>query len=281
MIFYSAERFYRKIVYLLLFFFTIFFLFPILWMFIISLKPVSQLYRFPPHIIPRPPVLKNYVYSFINIGIGRNLFNSLILTLGTLAVSIPVSIPAAYALSKFRFRFQSVLLLGILGTQMIPGMASLVPLFDILKSFKLLDSFIGLIFIYTARTLPLNIWIFKGFFDTIPNDLFEAALVDGCTQFQSMRYIMVPLVLPGMAAASMFTIMQSWIEFIVPLTMLFSEEKLPFPVAVYKFMGSPIMGTNYGAIFASAAVGSLPILMLFIIFQRYFIKGLTAGAVKE
>lgn len=271
---------YRIAGYAVLIVFAVFFLFPLAWMFIISLKPPDQLYKFPPVLIPSPPTLQNYIYAFREVGIGANLLNSLKLTLGTLVLSVPVSIPAAYGLSKWEFSLKTPLLLGILGTQMIPGMASLVPLFDILKTMGLLDTFLGLILIFTARTIPLNIWIIKGFFDTVPDELVEAALVDGSTRLQSMWRIVMPLALPGVAASAMFTIMQTWIDFLVPLTMLFSQDKLPFPVAVYKFVGSPIMGTNYGAVFASAAVGTLPTLLLFVIFQRYFIEGLTAGALK-
>lgn len=271
---------YRKVGYAVLIVFAVFFLFPLVWMLIISLKPADQLYKFPPLLIPRPATLKNYLFAFREVGIGANLLNSLKLTLGTLVLSVPVSIPAAYGLSKWDFKLKTAVLLGILGTQMIPGMASLVPLFDILKSLGLLDTFLGLILVFAARTIPLNIWIIKGFFDTVPNELIEAALVDGSSRLESMYRIVMPLALPGMAASAMFTIMQTWIDFMVPVTMLFSEEKLPFPVAVYKFVGSPIMGTNYGAVFAAAAVGTLPTLLLFVIFQRYFIEGLTAGAVK-
>jgi multiple sugar transport system permease protein len=275
-----VRKIYRILGYTTLAAFVVFFIFPLVWMFIISLKSPDQLYKFPPILFPWPPTFQNYTYAFQEVGIGANLFNSLKLTLGTLAVSVTVSLPAAYGLSKWDFSLKTPILLGILGTQMIPGMASLVPLFDILKTLGLLDTFWGLILIFTARTIPLNIWIIKGFFDAVPNELVEAALVDGSTRLESMWRIVMPLALPGMAASAMFTIMQTWIDFIVPLTMLFSQDKLPFPVAVYKFVGSPIMGTNYGAVFASAAVGTLPTLLLFVIFQRYFVEGLTAGAVK-
>jgi multiple sugar transport system permease protein len=163
---------------------------------------------------------------------------------------------------------------------MIPGMAALVPLFKIAGYLGLIDTRVGVSLILAARTAPLSIWILKGFFERIPQDLIEAAQVDGLNTVRIMYDVVVPLAWPGLIASSLFVFMMSWIDFLVPLTLLFDPGKMPFTVALYQIVGDPIAGTNYGALFAASVLGSLPIVLLFLIFQKYFVRGLTAGAVK-
>lgn len=270
----------RSLVYFALITFAVIAIFPVVWMFVMSVESPHELNHFPPTFWPHHFIFSNYVTVLVKAGIAQGLLNSLIDTGGTLILSIGLALPAAYALAKYDFKGKTALLFAILATQLIPGMASIVPLFDILKSLHLLNTYIGLIFIFTARTLPLNIWILKGFFQSVPMELTEASMVDGCTKFSSLYRIVMPLALPGVAAAAMFTFMQAWIDFIVPLTVLFDQSKFPFTVMLYKFVGDPIMGTNYGLLFASAAIGTLPTLLVFVIFQRFFIRGLVAGSVK-
>ncbi|QWU17632.1 carbohydrate ABC transporter membrane protein 2, CUT1 family [Paenibacillus sophorae] len=254
--------------------------FPVLWMFVMSVKPADELYRFPPTILPDKWEFANYTKALFEAGIDNGLINSLILAVGTLALSVTLSFPAAYALAKYEFKGKTILLLAILATQLIPGMAAIVPLFDILQRMHLVNTYSGLILIYTARTLPLNIWILKGFFQSIPNELIESSMVDGSSKIASLYRVALPLALPGIGAAAMFTFMQTWIDFILPLTMLFNEDKFPFSVMLYKFVGDPIMGTNYGVLFAAAALGTIPTLLIFALLQRFFVQGLTAGGVK-
>ncbi|AJY74795.1 carbohydrate ABC transporter permease [Paenibacillus beijingensis] len=254
--------------------------FPVIWMFIMSIKSADELYQFPPTIWPENLEIGNYTKALIEAGIDKGLFNSLVLAAGTVLVSVAFSIPAAYALAKYDFKGKTILLLAILATQLIPGMAAIVPLFDILQRLHLVNTFSGLVLIYTARTLPLNIWILKGFFQSVPNDLIESAMVDGSSKLVSLYRVALPLALPGIGAAAMFTFIQTWTDFILPLTMLFNEEKFPFSVMLYKFVGDPIMGTNYGVLFAAASIGTIPTLMIFILLQRFFVQGLTAGGVK-
>jgi ABC-type glycerol-3-phosphate transport system permease component len=204
----------------------------------------------------------------------------LFIALSALAVNFVVGIPAAYALGKLRLRFTATIMLGILATQMIPGMASLVPLFQITKYLGLIDTRIGVALILAARTSPLTIWILKGFFEKIPQDVIESAQVDGLRPVQIMYKIILPLAWPGIIASGLFVFMFSWIEFLVPLTLMFEPAKMPFTVALYQVVGDPLSGTNYGVLFAASILGSLPVIALFLLFQRYFVHGLTAGAVK-
>ena len=134
--------------------------------------------------------------------------------------------------------------------------------------------------ILAARTSPLTIWILKGFFEKSPQDVIESAQVDGLRPVQIMYKIILPLAWPGIIASGLFVFMFSWIEFLVPLTLMFEPAKMPFTVALYQVVGDPLSGTNYGALFAAAILGSMPVVILFLLFQRYFVHGLTAGAVK-
>ena len=258
---------------------TGFALLPLVWLFLISLRPEEWLYRFPPPLWIKP-TLKHYAFAVTEIGILGAVGNSLLITVTSLVVNLVVGIPAAYVLAKGQLRFTAVIMLGIIATQMIPGMAALVPLFQITKYLGLINTRIGVALILAARTTPLTIWILKGFFEKIPGSIIEAAQVDGLREAQTIYKVVLPLAWPGIIAAGLFVFMMTWIDFLVPLTLLFDPSKMPFTVALYQVVGDPISGTNYGALFAASILGSLPVVLLFLVFQRYFVQGLTAGAVK-
>jgi multiple sugar transport system permease protein len=259
--------------------FTAYAVLPLIWLLLVSLRPVQYLYRFPPPVWVEPTI-DHYVFAVTKLGILRSIGNSLIIAVVSLLINFLVGIPAAYALGKLRLRYTAAIMLGILATQMIPGMAALVPLFQITKYLGLIDTRLGVALILAARSSPLTIWILKGFFEQIPQDILESAQVDGLHSVQIMYKIVLPLAWPGVIASGLFVFMFSWIEFLVPLTLMFEPAKMPFTVALYQVVGDPLSGTNYGALFAAAILGSLPVIVLFLLFQRHFVQGLTAGAVK-
>jgi multiple sugar transport system permease protein len=246
---------------------------------LISIRPVEWLYEFPPPFWVRPTG-NHFIFAVKELGILQAVGNSIVITAVSLVVNFSAGIPAAYVLAKGGLRYTSVIMLSILATQMIPGMAALVPLFQITKYLGLIDTRIGVALILAARTTPLTIWILKGFFEKIPQDLVEAAQVDGLKGTGVIYKVILPLAWPGIIAAGLFVFMMAWIDFLVPLTLLFDPAKMPFTVALYQVVGDPLSGTNYGALFAASIIGSLPVVVLFLVFQRYFIHGLTAGAVK-
>jgi multiple sugar transport system permease protein len=252
---------------------------PLIWLLLVSFRPLESLYEFPPPLFPKP-TFSHYLFALEKLEIIKSVANSLVIALATLLINFIVSIPAAYALAKLNLRHVALIMLALLGTQMIPGMAALVPLFQITKYLGLIDTRLGVALILAARTTPLTIWILKGFFEKIPQDLIEAAQVDGLKTAQIMYKVILPLAWPGLIAAGLFVFMIAWIEFLVPLTLLFDPAKMPFTVALFQVVGDPISGTNYGALFAASIIGSLPVIILFLVFQRYFVHGLTAGAVK-
>ena len=252
---------------------------PLVWLLLVSVRPAEWLYQFPPPFWV-PPTGEHYLFAVEELGILQAVGNSLVITAITLMVNFGTGIPAAYALAKGRLRYTSVIMLSLLATQMIPGMAALVPLFQITKYLGLINTRVGVALILAARTTPLTIWILKGFFERIPQDIIEAAQVDGLRSGALIHKIILPLAWPGIIAAGLFVFMMSWIDFLVPLTLLFDPAKMPFTVALYQVVGDPLSGTNYGVLFAASVIGSLPVVVLFLLFQRYFIHGLTAGAVK-
>lgn len=252
---------------------------PLIWLLLVSFRPVTWLYKFPPPLLA-PPTVAHYVFAVEELGILRAVGNSLIIALTSLMVNFFVAIPAAYALAKGNMRHTSLIMLCIIATQMIPGMAALVPLFQITKYLGMINTRIGVALILAARTTPLTIWILKGFFEKIPQDIVDAAQVDGLKVNEIIYQIILPLAWPGIIAAGLFVFMMAWIDFLVPLTLLFDSAKMPFTVALYQVVGDPLTGTNWGALFAASIIGSLPVVILFLIFQRYFVHGLTAGAVK-
>ncbi len=240
---------------------------------------MQWLYKFPPPLLAKPTI-EHYIFAIKNLGILPAIGNSFIIASIALLVNLMVGIPAAYMLAKSKIRYTSIIMLGIIATQMIPGMASLVPLFQISKYLGLINTRIGVALILAARTTPLTIWIIKGFFERIPQDIIEAAQVDGLRMGEIIQKVILPLSKPGIIASSLFVFMMAWIDFLVPLTLLFDSSKMPFTVALYQVVGDPLMGTKWGALFAASLLGSLPIVVIFLMFQRYFVRGLTAGAVK-
>jgi multiple sugar transport system permease protein len=252
---------------------------PLLWLLLVSIRQTEWLYQFPPPCWA-PPTGDHYLFAVQELGILQAVGNSLVITAISLLVNFGTGIPAAYVLAKGRMRYTSVIMLSVLATQMIPGMAALVPLFQITKYLGLINTRVGVALILAARTTPLTIWILKGFFERIPQDIIEAAQVDGLKGREVIYKIVMPLAWPGIIAAGLFVFMMSWIDFLVPLTLLFDPAKMPFTVALYQVVGDPLAGTNYGVLFAASIIGSLPVVILFLLFQRYFIHGLTAGAVK-
>ena len=252
---------------------------PLMWLLLVSIRQTEWLYQFPPPFWA-PPTGEHYIFAIKELGMLQAVSNSLIITVISLAVNFGAGIPAAYVLAKGRMRYTSIIMLSVLATQMIPGMAALVPLFQITKYLGLINTRLGVALILAARTTPLTIWILKGFFERIPQDIIEAAQVDGLKGREIIYKIVLPLAWPGIIAAGLFVFMMSWIDFLVPLTLLFDPAKMPFTVALYQVVGDPLSGTHYGVLFAASIIGSLPVVVLFLLFQRYFIHGLTAGAVK-
>jgi len=204
--------------------------------------------------------------------------NSLIVSLGTTLMGLALAVPAAYAFSRFRFSGREGSMFAFLLVQMFPGIIILVPYFMVMKSLGLLNTSLGLILAYSVTALPLCVWMLKGFFDTVPRELEEAALLDGCNQFQVFWKVVLPLSLPAVAVTALFSFLAAWNEYLLALTFNTSNDMYTLPVGLASLISST--GQAWGDFAAASLLVSIPVVILFIVFQKFLIQGLSAGSVK-
>lgn len=206
------------------------------------------------------------------------LRNSIIVSIGTTILGLALAIPAGYAFSRFKFSGREPAMFSFLLVQMFPGIIILVPYFLVMKSLGLLNSWLGLILAYSVTALPLCVWMLKGFFDTIPKELEEAAILDGCNQAQVFRKVILPLSIPAVAVTALFSFLAAWNEFLLALTFNTSNEMYTLPVGLASMISTTSQA--WGDFAAASILVSIPVVLLFIIFQRFLIEGLSAGGVK-
>ena len=206
------------------------------------------------------------------------VFNSLIVSIGTALLGLFIAIPAGYAFSRYKFTGRNASMFSFLLVQMFPGIIILVPYFLVMKTLGLLNSHLGLILAYCVTALPLCVWMLKGFFDTIPRELEEAAELDGCNQFQVFTKVVLPLSTPAIAVTALFSFLAAWNEFLLALTFNTSNDMYTLPVGLASLISST--GQAWGDFAAASLLVSLPVALLFLFFQKFLIDGLSAGGVK-
>jgi arabinogalactan oligomer / maltooligosaccharide transport system permease protein len=258
--------------------FTIFALFPIYFTFQASLRPGNSLYSTELQLLPTNATFENYTYIMTQLPMVRWITNSLIIAIATTIVTLIISVTAAYALSRFKFRGRGTLMTTLLTLQAFPGLLALFAYYLILNNLGLTDSRLGLVLVYSAGAVVFNVWNLKGYFDTIPIDLEEAATIDGCTPTQAFIRVMLPLARPSLAVTALFGFLAGWNEYIVAQTLLFSEENYTIPVGVFGLQDG--YSTPWGYFAAASFVVSLPVVVLFLYLQRNLVSGLSAGGVK-
>ncbi len=208
----------------------------------------------------------------------QHTLNSLVVALATTVVGVVLSCTAAYALSRFRFPGRKMGLTTFLVVQMFPATLLLLPLYVILDKLGLLNSITGLVLVYSTTAIPFCVWTLKGYFDTLPRELEEAARIDGASQWMIFRKIILPLARPGIAVTALFSFMTAWNEFIMASTFMTDESKFTLPVLIQSSVGQ--FSADYGLFAAGAVVTSIPVMVAFYVLQKYLVGGLTAGAVK-
>jgi len=206
------------------------------------------------------------------------LRNSLIVSIGTSLLGLVIAIPAGYAFSRYKFTGRDPSMFAFLLVQMFPGIIILVPYFLVMKTLGLLNSHLGLILAYCVTALPLCVWMLKGFFDTVPRELEEAATLDGCNQFQVFTKVVLPLSLPAVAVTALFSFLAAWNEFLLALTFNTQNDMYTLPVGLASMISST--GQAWGDFAAASILVSLPVALLFLFFQKFLIEGLSAGGVK-
>ncbi len=250
------------------------FVFPIFWMVSVSFKTEADAFRLPPTLFGN--TLQNY-RSILQSEFPLYILNSTIICSITVLISLVLGAPASYALSRFRFRAKDNIAYWILTTRMAPPIAVALPMFLVMKFLHLLDTRLSLVILYTTFNLSFVIWLMRGFFDEVPREIDEAALIDGCSPLQSFLRIAVPLVAPGLAAVAIFCFIFSWNEFFYALILTHTKSRT-VTVGVQGFIG--MYGIRWGEMTAAAALASAPILFFAIITQKHLVRGLTLGALK-
>ncbi|MBS7650011.1 MAG: carbohydrate ABC transporter permease [Candidatus Bathyarchaeia archaeon] len=263
---------------------------PYLWVMICSVQKEADLISKPPRWIPTEPTLQNYLLVFLpEVGkkgqlivsvekMPRGMINSTIVALTIVVLNLFLAIPAAYSLSRFRFKGSRTVSLFIIATRMIPSVAVVIPYFIILKTTGLLDTLLALILPYIPYTLPFTIWILHGYFVTISPDLEEAAMIDGCSRLGAIIRIMIPVAVPGLVAAAIYAFMSSWNEFILAFVLTTSENAQTMPVMAAMIINEIYL--PFGVLNTAAVLTSIPPAILAVFLQRYLVQGLTRGGVK-
>ncbi len=250
---------------------------PFLWQIATSLKPDSELTLLPP-ILPSNPTLKHYAEVFRTTSFLRIVANSAVVAALSTLFSIGVGSPAAFGLAKLRVRLKSLILLFPLSASMFPPIATVSPLYLIIRALGLRDTWWGLIVTYTSFSLPLSVWILTHHFREIPDELYLASRIDGCSPIQSFRRIMLPLAAPGILTAAVLVFIFSWNEFLFALTFTATPNSRTIPVAIALFSG--LHEVPWGDIAAASVIVTIPLIVLVFLFQRRIVDGLTAGAMK-
>ena len=258
-------------------------IYPVLWVVKMSLTP-NELAGLSPSPIPEKVTLSNcevVLSTTDNAGhwlFGEQLLNSVIVSGLTTVLGIVLACTAAYAFSRFNFPLRKAGLMGFLVTQMFPGVVMAIPLYLLLGYLGLLDALVGLVLVYSVSALPFCVWMLKGYFDTIPKELEEAAVVDGASRMAIFLKIILPLAKPAIAVTALFSFMTAWNEFILAATFMNDERAYTLPVALKQYVGA--QSVDYGYFAAGAIIVSIPIMALFFVLQKHLVGGLTAGSVK-
>jgi multiple sugar transport system permease protein len=269
---------------LFLLFMLIYTALPMVWMLLTSIKSGFAAMAFPPEWWPSEPTLASYrnlldPENSVGRDFLRFFWNSLVVSTLTTILAVLVAVPAAYAFSRFRFPGRRFLFFSVLLRNMFPAVIFLVPLFILMRFLGLVNTHGSLVLTYLTFGLPLAIWLLKGFYDNIPVQLEQAARIDGATRLQAFLLIVMPLSVPGIIATAIYSFIGAWIEYIYAYTFLSKNEQLTLPVGVQRFFSENT--TDFPGLMAASFMMSVPVVVLFLVLQKYFVRALTEGAVKH
>jgi multiple sugar transport system permease protein len=251
---------------------------PLLWITSLSLEPQAEWNSFPPHFIPASPTWLNYINAFLNSPVPTFFINSVVVTLLSLALSLLFGTMASYVIARKDFPLKNVLFFSIISVRMIPALLSIIPLYVIMYKLGWLNTYLALIMAYMATGIPVVTWIMHGFFAGVPQEIEEAAIIDGCPPFHIFLKIILLLVAPGVAVSAIFVFVRIWNEYIMALTLTSSQGMRTLPVGIRIALGSRM--ADYGSMAAYSMIAIIPIVFFFLAFQKKFVSGLTSGAIK-
>jgi multiple sugar transport system permease protein len=250
---------------------------PFVWMLLSSFETRVQLFSRPPTWVPTSVYLDNYARVLADPSLVRTLQNSTIVAVATSVTALVLGSLAAYALARLRVPRRNAVLVALLATQMLPGISLLVPLYITMRTLGLIYTYQGLMVAYLSFNLPYVIWLLRAFFLSIPPEIEDAARADGCSRLGAILRIVLPLSAPGFVSTGIFAFISAWNEFLFA-SVLTNNATKTFPVRIAQFIGEE--STAYEHMFAAAVLGTLPAVLLVMVFQRYIVRGLTEGALK-
>ncbi len=268
---------------------------PVLWLLSSSLQTEREIVSIPPHWIPDHPTLQNFM-AIVTTGMGwagppagsfipsvagsllPAMGNSMVVALAVVVLNLLIGVPAAYALAKIRFRGRNLALYAILATRVIPDIALVVPFFLVVRKLGLLDSLVSLVVTYLAVTVPFSVFVLASFFEQVPDDLDRAARVDGCSRLQVLMRVVLPLARPALVAVGLFAFLASWNEFLLALMFTQTPASQTLPIVVAGITSD--FTVSFSFLNAAGVLAVVPPVLLAIVFERYIVSGLTAGAVK-
>lgn len=253
--------------------------FPVLWMLVSSFKSNTEIFEYPPRFITENFSLDAYVTILTDPEKVRFFINSYVVSLSVTALTLVVAILAAYAFSRFEFRGKRVINVVIISVQAVPPITLLIPYFGLVVTLGLYNTYPGLILTYMVFTLPYAIIMMTGYFNTLPRELDEAVRVDGAGSMTALWRILVPIATPGIVSVGIYTFMIAWNEYLFALTLTRTNDMRTVPIGIQLLMGQH--SYEWNEMMAMSILGSIPVLLLFLFFQRYFIGGMTAGSVKN
>ncbi len=257
---------------------VLFLLFPFFVMISTMLKSSDEVYATPPYWIPKRIALRNFIDLWTQYPFARYFLSSFIIAGGTTILTTVFCVPAAYAVARFRFTGQRVLLYMYLVVQMFSPIIVVISLFKIISRIGLLDTYLGLILVNTVFTLAFTTWMLSGYFKTIPVDIEEAALIDGCSRMQAIIRVMIPISAPGLVTVIIYSFIASWNEFMFALTLVQSINKTPLTLGLYNFVGQ--YTTQWEFLTGAAFLAILPVIILFLFIEKQLVAGIVGGAVK-
>ena len=252
-------------------------LMPFLYMLSTSFKAHAFVLELPPRLIPSAPTIANYQRALTTNHFGQYFLNSVLVSVSSTTITVVLSAMLAYAFARWEFPGRNLLFYAMLGTMMVPALTLIIPQFVLAKQLHLLNSRWGLVVVYSAGT-AFNMFLLRGFFEEIPQELLDSALIDGAGPFTTFWRVALPLARPALAAVAIFSFLGAWDEFTWALTAINDEKLYTLPIALRLFQQQH--GTEWGLVFAASAIAVLPAILVFVIFQRHFIKGVMSGAVK-
>lgn len=265
------------LLYFILIIFTIIFIYPVIWMIFGSFKDRTEFYT---NIwgIPEKLHFENYINAWSSIKLGEKMLNSIFVTIIALLISIPVNSCAAYALARIDFKFSKLIHNYLLSGVMIPAGILAIPIFSFSLKINLINNLFGLALIFSAQSIAMGMFIMYSFFISLPKELEQAAMIDGCSKLKSFMLIVMPLAKPGVMTQIIFSGLTIWNEYFLSSIMIRNEKLQTIPIALASFGGKYTV--NYGELFAALTITTIPVIIVYIFAQRSFIEGLSAGAIK-